>query len=329
MDTPVALLIFNRPAATEQVLKAIAVARPSKLLVIADGPRAGRPDDEDNCEAARAVIDRVDWNCEVLKNYSDVNLGVGTRPATGLRWVFEQVEQAIIFEDDCVAHPTFFPYCEELLDRYRNDQRVMHVSGDNWNFCASPPSFSYLFSSYCYSCGWATWRRAFQHYDPEIRLCGELRNTSWMLDILGDADAVEFWSGLFDKLYSEGIARNGWDWPWLFACWAHRGLSILPSTNLITNIGFGADATHTKRIDDERAFVPAVPMEFPLRHPPHMIRDVDADRRIVEQVGLRRQPHRAYRMLRRRCLDALPARVRESLSSTKAAFRRAGNLAAQ
>jgi len=320
MDTAVALLIFNRPAATEQVLKAIATARPSKLLVIADDPRPGRIDDQKNCAAARAIIDRVDWNCEVLKNYSDVNLGVGTRPATGLRWVFEQVEEAIIFEDDCVPHPTFFRYCEELLDKYRDDERVMHVSGDNWNFCPTPSPFSYLFSCYCYSCGWATWRRAFQHYDPEIKSWGELRNTPWLLDILGDPDAVEFWGGLFDKLYTEGIGRNGWDWPWLYACWAHRGLSILPSTNLITNIGFGADATHTTRIDDARAFVPAVPMKFPLKHPLYMVRDVEVDRRIVEQVGLRRQNYGPYRRLRRKCLGALPPPLRKSLSFAKAAL---------
>ncbi len=315
METPVALLVFNRPAATEQVLDAVRAARPSKLLVIADGPRPGRTDDEENCAAVRAIIDRVDWNCDVIKNYSDINLGVGTRPATGLRWVFDQVEQAIVLEDDCVAHPTFFRYCDELLDKYRDDKRVMHVSGDNWNFCKVPPRFSYFFSWYCYSCGWATWRRAFQHYDPEIKLWGELRQTSWMLEILGDAEAVEFWSGCFDKLYTEGVERNGWDWPWLFACWAQRGLSILPRANLVTNIGFGADATHTTRIDDERAFVPGVAMEFPLTHPPIIACSAAVDRQIVEQVGLRRQRYRVYRRLRRTCLAALPKTLRRRLSS--------------
>ena len=320
MDTAVALIIFNRPRVTERVFEQIALARPRKLFVIADGPRSGRPGEVDNCAETRAIIDRVDWDCEVLKNYSDINLGVGTRPATGLRWVFEHVEQAIILEDDCVPHPTFFRYCEELLEKYRDDERVMHISGDNWNFCPNPPFFSYVFSCYCYSCGWATWRRAFQHYDPEIKLWGELRNTPWLLDILGDPDAAEFWSHYFDKTYTTGIEANGWDWPWLFACWAHRGLSILPGTNLITNIGFGEDATHTRRIDDERAFVPAVAMPFPLRHPPHMARDVDVDKRIVEQVGLRRPRYAAYRKLRRRCVAALPRAVRESLSSVKAAL---------
>ena len=108
METPVALLIFNRPSATQQVLNAIAAARPRRLFVIADGPRPGRADDKENCAAARAVIERIDRPADVVKNYSDVNLGVGIRPATGLRWVFGQVERAVIFEDDCVPHPTFF-----------------------------------------------------------------------------------------------------------------------------------------------------------------------------------------------------------------------------
>jgi len=252
-----------------------------------------------------------------MTNYSDTNLGVGTRPATGIQWVFEHVDRAIILEDDCVPHPTFFRYCDELLDKYENDERVMHVSGDNWNFTVSPPPFSYVFSNYCYSCGWATWRRAFQHYDSDMRLWRELRGTSWLTDTLGDAEAAEFWASLFDKILVEGTAANGWDWPWLFACWAQRGLSILPAVNLITNIGFGDDATHTTRTDDERAFVPTLEMQFPMRHPPYVATDKDVDRRIVEQVGLRLYRGGAYQQLRRRCLAALPNQVRQSLSAIK------------
>src|SRR5262245_4967250 len=166
MNTAVALIIFNRPDVTRRLVEVVARARPKQLLVIGDGPRPDRPGEAEKCEETRAIVDRVDWSCDVLTNYSPINLGVGTRPATGLRWVFEQVESAIILEDDCIPHPTFFRYCEELLERYRDDQRVMHISGDNWNFNRQPRPFSYFFSNYCYSCGWATWRRAFRHYDP-------------------------------------------------------------------------------------------------------------------------------------------------------------------
>jgi hypothetical protein len=288
VKTPVALMIFNRPAVTERVFQEIARARPSKLFVIADGPRPEKVGEAEKCAAARAIVDQVDWECDVLKHYSDVNLGVGLRPASGIRWVFEEVEEAIILEDDCVPHPTFFRYCDELLEKYRDDKRIMHISGDNWHF--GQKQFSYFFSCYCYSCGWASWRRAFQYYDPDIKLWPTLRDTSWLLDILGDPRAVEFWKSKFDLIQTTGIQKNGWDWPWLFACWAHRGLSILPGTNLISNIGFGKDATHTKWKGDERANIPLGEMMFPLNHPPYMARDTVVDQMIVYQVGLKPEP---------------------------------------
>ena len=132
MKTPVAFLIFNRPETTARVLEEIARARPPKLLVVADGPRADRPGEADLCRAARAVLSRVDWPCEVLTNFSETNLGCRRRVSSGLDWVFEEVEEAIVLEDDCLPHPSFFPFCEELLERYRADERVMAVSGDNF-----------------------------------------------------------------------------------------------------------------------------------------------------------------------------------------------------
>jgi hypothetical protein len=317
MRTPVVLMMFNRPDLTERVFAEIARARPQKLFVVADGPRPERAGEAEKCAATRAIIDRVDWECEVLKNYSDINLGVGRRPASGLRWVFEQVEEAIIFEDDCLPHPTFFRYCEELLEKYRDDERVMHISGDNWHFDQKEKRFSYFFSCYCYSCGWASWRRAFQYYDPEIKLWPTLRNTSWLLDILGDPAAVEFWREKFDLHYATGIETTGWDWPWLFACWAHRGLSILPGTNLVSNIGFREDATHSKRKDDERANVSTVEMMFPLKHPSYMIRDRETDQIIIEQLGVRPESQDLYHSLRRKFAAVLPDPLRKSIASLR------------
>ena len=132
MDTPVALIVFNRPDLTERVFAEARRARPSTLLLIADGPRAAQPTDVKKCAETRAIVERVDWPCEVLKNYSDVNLGCGLRESSGMTWIFEQVEEAIVLEDDTLPHPSFFPFCEAMLDRYRHDERVMHISGDNW-----------------------------------------------------------------------------------------------------------------------------------------------------------------------------------------------------
>jgi hypothetical protein len=315
------MIIFNRPVATERVFREVARARPKRLLLVADGPRHDRPGEAEKCAATRAIVERVDWECDVLKNYSEVNLGVGRRPATGLRWVFEQVEEAIILEDDCLPHPSFFRFCDELLAKYRDDERVMHISGDNWHFGGDGTPYSYFFSNYCCSWGWASWRRAFRHYDPDVKLWPALRETPWLLDILGDPDAVDFWKQKFD-LATEGVEKaDGWDWQWLFACWAHRGLSILPRTNLISNIGFSQEATHTRRANDRRADVPAVEMTFPLSHPPCMARHTRVDQTIFDEVARSRRPRTLSGKLRRACVAALPGPVRSSLRALRATWR--------
>src|SRR5712692_5523584 len=131
LTTPVALIIFNRPETTARVFAEIAKARPSRLLLVADGPRLDHPEDVEKCTATRAIVEQVDWPCEVLTNFSEANLGCKMRPVSGINWVFENVEEAIILEDDCLPHPSFFPFCQELLERYRDDQRVMMIGGTN------------------------------------------------------------------------------------------------------------------------------------------------------------------------------------------------------
>src|SRR5665648_587346 len=164
LKTPVAFIIFNRPETTRRVFAEIAKARPTKLLVIADGPRATHPDDAEKCAVVRAIIDGVDWDCEVLKNYSDVNLGCKRRVSSGLDWVFDTVEEAIILEDDCLPHPTFFRFCEEMLAKYRDDKRIAMISGDNFQFGKKRTEYSYYFSRYTHIWGWASWRRAWDNY---------------------------------------------------------------------------------------------------------------------------------------------------------------------
>jgi len=319
MRTPVAFIIFNRPDLTSQVFAEIARARPEKLLVIADGPRPDREGEDAKCAATRAIVEHIDWPCTILKNYSDVNLGCGHRPATGLRWLFEQVEEAIILEDDCVPHPTFFPFCEELLDHYRDDERVMHISGDNFTSSKKGNVCDYFFSYYPISWGWATWRRAFQHYDSDINLWPMLRNTGWLAEILvGNEKAISYWTRIFDKAHLEGDRNGYWDFQWLFACWAQRGLSILPGVNLISNIGFEARGTHTRSPSDQRANFPTGEMRFPLKHPPCVIRRRDEDDLIFNQVVLAGRRTTLYQELRSQVSAALPTPLRESMRSLKA-----------
>lgn len=153
-------MIYHRPDTTKQVFSEIAKVKPPVLLVVADGPRADRPGDDEDCSAARRVIEQVNWPCRVLTNFAETNMGARGRVSSGLNWVFSQVEEAIVLEDDCLPNHTFFRFCEELLEKYRNVDQVMHIGGDN--FLSGRVSFegSYYFSRYPHVSGWASWRRA-------------------------------------------------------------------------------------------------------------------------------------------------------------------------
>jgi hypothetical protein len=290
MKTPVVFIIFNRPDTTAKVFEAIRQAKPPQLLVVADGPRENRPGEAEKCAAARAIIEGVDWECEVLTNYSDINLGCGKRPATGISWVFEQVEEAIILEDDCLPHPTFFQFCDELLDYYRDDERIMLISGDNFQFGKKRTEYSYYFSRYNDIWGWASWRRAWKHFDYDMKLWPTIRNGNFLESILEDEGAMKYWNKVFQKTY-EGDS-TAWDYRWTFACWVQNGLTVLPNVNLISNIGCGQNATHTTDSKSILANIPSEEMSFPLKYPPFVIRHVEADnfsqRTIFEQSLIQR-----------------------------------------
>ncbi|MBR8839336.1 MAG: glycosyltransferase family 2 protein [Stigonema ocellatum SAG 48.90 = DSM 106950] len=277
MKTPVAFMIFKRPDSTEKVFEAIRQAKPPKLFVIADGPRVDRPNEAEKCEAARAIIERVDWDCEVIKNYSDTNLGCAKRISSGIDWVFSNVEEAIILEDDCVPHPTFFYFCEELLEKYRFDTRIASISGQNVQFGRRRTEYSYYFSLYNHCWGWASWRRAWQHFDIYLKLWPEIQAKGYLNDILRDPQAVKYWSKIFQSVYEKPLA-NIWDYQWTFACWLQNSLAILSNVNLISNIGFGSDSTHfTSKKVSPYMNMPSEAMEFPLKHPPFIFQNVNAD----------------------------------------------------
>jgi hypothetical protein len=231
-------------------------------------------------------------------NYSEVNLGCGLRPASGIDWVFQNVEEAIILEDDCLPHPTFFQFCDELIDRYREDERVMMISGNNFQEGKKRTSQSYYFSRYPHTWGWATWRRAWQYYDFDMKLWPELRETPWLLDTLGHEEPAAYWRATFDSL---GSTPDVWDYQWTLTCWARNGLAILPSVNLVSNIGWGADATHTKALDNPAANLPTEAMRFPLDHPARIVPNRAADLFTFEKHFAGWTPN-LYRRLRRRVM---------------------------
>lgn len=269
--TPVALLIFNRPELTEQVFEAIRQAKPKKLLVVADGPRF--LEEAEKCNNARAVINKVNWDCEVLTNFSKINLGCKNRVSSGLDWVFSEVEEAIILEDDCLPAPSFFNFCQTLLEYYRYDKRVMHISGDNFQNSRKSNNFSYYFSKYSHVWGWASWRRAWKYYDVGMQTWSELEKISMINSMCESIYEQRYWNNIFENVFNGVI--DTWDYQWLYACWSQSGLSILPNSNLVSNIGFGPDATHTKnKSSPSRSSVTDI---WDIKHPKFIIRDRKAD----------------------------------------------------
>ena len=271
-ETPIVFLIFRRPDLTAQVFETIRQAKPKKLLVVADSPR--NDSEVILCQQTRAVIESVDWDCEVLKNYADKNLGCRKRVSSGLDWVFAQVEEAIILEDDCLPHPSFFKYCQELLDYYREDERIWCISGDNFQDAQWRGDGSYYFSNYNHCWGWASWRRAWQKYDYDLSNWQKFRDNQYLKSILDSPLEIKYWHNTFETLYKLG-QPNTWDYPWLCTCWQNSGLTILPNVNLVSNIGFRSDGTH---VTGESKFANMTVEDIgEIRHPSFLVRDRTAD----------------------------------------------------
>jgi hypothetical protein len=261
LDTPVVLIIFNRPDLTEFVFQAVAQARPKQLFVLADGPRS--PAEAELCARTRAVTERVDWDCDVKTDFSEVNLGCRQRCASGIDWVFSQVDEAIFLEDDCVPDPTFFRFCEVMLEHFRDDTRVMMITGSNYLGSWKADSQSYHFSNFGSPWGWASWKRAWKFYDVTMSSWGDEEIKARIRDVLADEECFGLQARRFDRLYAEPGDRQSWDLPWSFARLMQSGLTVVPAVNLISNRGNldgrGLPPAHPL------ANLRTAPMPFPLR----------------------------------------------------------------
>jgi len=293
--TPIAFFIFNRPDLTKIIFRTISNARPSRLLVIADGPRKNIPEDLENCEASREVITHVDWKCEVLTNYSEVNLGLKERISSGLNWVFDNCDEAIILEDDCLPNQSFFKYCEQLLEFYRNEDQIMMVSGDNFQFGTKRGNYSYYFSRYFHIWGWATWKRAWQYYDVSMNKWPTLRDTSWLYELFKNKIIVNYWKIIFDDVYNGKI--NSWAYQWFFSGLVLKGLAVMPNVNLVSNLGFDTRATHTKNSKQLLANIKTEKMIFPLQHPKELTQNYEADIYSHYKLNENRIMRRIYKRL--------------------------------
>jgi hypothetical protein len=272
LSTPVAFFVFNRPDTTKLVFEQIRKARPRKLFLIADGPRVDKIEENKNCEAVRKIINNVDWPCEVFKNFSDFNLGCKIRVSSGIDWVFEQVDEAIILEDDCLPDQSFFPYCETLLEKYKDDERIMQIGGCNFQNGIQRGNGSYYFSRYSHIWGWATWKRAWIKYDVEMKTYPEFVKLNQIKNYY-DKRIQEFWSNIFKACFDNLI--DTWDQQWAYCISCQNGLTILPNVNLISNIGYGINATHTTKISIE-ANLNTYNIGI-LTHPTFICPDIEAD----------------------------------------------------
>ena len=298
LRAPVSMLVFNRPEHTERVFATVAEARPKVLLVVADGPREHRPDEAVLVERVRAVVERVDWPCDVRTNYSEVNLGCKRRVSSGLDWVFQQVPECIILEDDCLPHPSFFRFCDEMLERYRNDTRVFQVNGSNFDPAATAMfDDSYYFSAQSHVWGWASWADRWRHYDVTLGAWPRILAEGALEDIVGGRDEAAYWRPILERLHRGEI--DTWDYQWAFTCMLNGAAVVTPTVNLITNIGFGGDATHTTAEGHPLAGLPSSPMRFPLRHPVGVFRRASLDRRFFDRYSSVALKQRLLNRLRR------------------------------
>lgn len=267
VTTPVLLMGFNRPDTMAVVFDRLREVQPTQLFIAVDGPRADHPGEADKVQQCRDLVGQVDWDCEVHTLFQDQNLGCGLGVSTAISWFFEQVEEGIILEDDIVPAPSFFGFCEELLDRYRNDQRVFAISGCNYvpPTAQSHPDLPYRFSRVPHIWGWATWRRSWDQHRLDI---SDWRTRLPIRRIWADAQhslpGTAYWISTFELLGRGQI--DTWDGQLVLAAMARKQLTATSNTNLIENIGFGSDATHT--IEDRDELQPVVQAALPLKDAP-------------------------------------------------------------
>lgn len=279
LKTPVLFIVFNRLDTAKEVFAAIRAARPETLFIAADGPRAGRAGEAADCEAVRRfLLGAVDWPCAVKTLFRDENLGCGRAVSGAITWFFSEVEEGIILEDDCVPSASFFPYCEELLERYRGDERVMHVAGYNPLGRARVGKSSYFFTRTQHCWGWASWRRAWARYSFRIADLDDFVARGAMWRIFEGPKACEYWLGVFGRMARLEI--DTWDYQWTYAIFKHDAYCINPARNLVTNIGFRSDGTHT--LDRDSYFANRRRYETgKLRHP----KEIAADPRIIRKIN--------------------------------------------
>jgi hypothetical protein len=275
MKTPILFLTYKRFYTAEVVFNAIRKAQPAKLYFASNAPNLVHGHEISKVAKVRSLIDRVDWPCEVKIRFLEEHLPVKQSVSSSLDWFFEHEEQGIILEDDCLPHPDFFPFSETLLNQYATNDRVWVITGNNFQNGIQRGYGSYYFSRYNHVWGWASWRRAWQHYDGDLSFWPNWKRTEAWISEFSDRVERRYWEKIFDRMYTQQI--DTWDYPWSASVWYHGGLTATPNVNLVSNIGFGLDSTHTASADSPLAGMVTSAIGE-LTHPTAITRDQTADR---------------------------------------------------
>ena len=280
LDVPILFLIFNRPDTTKTVFSQIKKFRPKRFFIAADGPRAGMEGELEKCVEARSIINDIDWECDLKTLFREKNLGCKVAISSAINWYFDNVEEGIIIEDDCLPSSSFFNFCKELLLKYRDDPRIMSISGTNVLKEWISASRSYFFSHYGGIWGWASWRRAWALYDVNMSYWNRRSSRKKIKDQLADKEQWEAIVKIFNQVAAGKV--NTWDFQWVFTIMLNSGLSIIPSKNLVSNIGWQVNATHTNADNEYFSNLTSYEIEFPLKENNDVVADALFDRRHAE-----------------------------------------------
>lgn len=295
----VLFIIFNRPGLTAQVFNKIKEAQPAKLYIAADGPRAGREGEDELCRQTRQLTAGIDWPCEVKTLFREHNLGCKEAVSSAVTWFFQQEEEGIVLEDDCLPVNSFFKFCDELLELYRHDTRIRHIAGCNLQHGKKWGTASYYFSNITHVWGWAGWRRVWDGYDKELSRYSESEARHQLGNLFSHPMVVEDWTATFKKVKAGEI--DTWDYQYGFLNYFNNSLCIIPNQNLISNIGFGVNSTHTSDVNNPNAALPTQEMGD-LSHPLYFLPEkqadfntMDRDLQITKRVRRNKRPHKVIK----------------------------------
>lgn len=275
MKSAVLFLVFNRPDTTRQVFEAIRAAKPPRLYVAADGPRTNRVGEAERCNQVRQIATNIDWPCELVTLFRDENMGCKNAVSSAISWFLEQEEEGIILEDDCLPSQSFFQYCDELLCHYRFDTRIGMIAGTNMEKTESKKENSYFFSRLVQIWGWATWRRAWATYDKDMVRWHDFQSQNGFGNLGIPKKIAEYVTPSFDQVSAGKI--DTWDYQWSFSMISAGMLTVVPTVNMISNIGFGMDATHTTQGSDDSASRKIKETIFPITHPQFVMSNENYD----------------------------------------------------